>query len=157
MSASFGPPYTPQEIEVFNHLFSLWGDGNVFPAVQASQLKTSGIPQQSLKYIWSYCSKPPYTYLTKEQFYLALRMIAMCQQRIDITQPMSFQQYTSLSFFKFLFNTPTLCIDPVPPTFQGIVCFFPLLFIPSAIGSSSAHFTLSVSDTAGSAASPTNC
>ena len=124
MSSQFGPPFTSQEIEVFNHLFTLWGDGNVFPASQASQLKSSGIPQQYLKYIWGFCSKPPSTYLTKDQFYLALRMIAMCQQRMDITQPMSFQMYTSLRFFWFMFNTPNLCVDPIPPTFQGIVCFF---------------------------------
>ena len=99
MATQLGPPtYTPQELEAFNYYFNLWGNGQVFPAQQAAQLKASNLPQPALKYIWGACAKTNPIFLTKDEFFLALRMIAMYQNGLDLNNPMSYQMYTRMHF-----------------------------------------------------------
>ena len=132
LQPSFGVPYTFQELEAFNYFFQIWGDGNVFPASQAAQFKNSGIPQLALKSIWSQCARTNPMMLTKAEFCQALRMISMVQNNFDINSPISYQMYMSLSILYILFIAIHYCalydflsltLDPVPPRFQGFVCF----------------------------------
>lgn len=96
MMQPFGVPYTQQELVAFEHYFNLWREGEFFPASQAGQLKTSGIPQESLKFIWGSCALSNPIHLTHSEFQRALRMIAMVQQKMDITNPLSYAMYQSL-------------------------------------------------------------
>lgn len=101
MFGAYQIQYSPQELSAFDYYFSLWGNGTSFPASQAGQWKSSGIPQQALKYIWGECAKTNGMSMTRDEFNKALRMIAMVQQGFDIYNPMNIQFYQSL---KFLFN-----------------------------------------------------
>lgn len=59
--------------------------------------RRSGLPNDKLKQIWLIAARTSNEYLTKEEFYVALRLIAYHQNDIPVSE-MSIQQNIEVGF-----------------------------------------------------------
>ncbi|KAA6374328.1 MAG: hypothetical protein EZS28_030146 [Streblomastix strix] len=117
------PPYKQEEIHLYEQLLSSWGQNGTFPAQSAQYLQSTGLPKEILKEIWSRSAHGK-TYLTKDEFFLAMRLIVIVQQGkllneqslINfVPQPPVFNQPTQAQH-----NTPTKTQDPTKITQQEL-------------------------------------
>jgi hypothetical protein len=59
------------------------GEATIKGGEAVSFFKKSGLPMDKMKNIWSISAKSSIEYLTREEFYVALRLIAYHQNNID--------------------------------------------------------------------------
>ncbi|KAA6388376.1 MAG: hypothetical protein EZS28_016099 [Streblomastix strix] len=79
-----------EESQLFESLFASWSKDGVFPAANAGYLQSSGLQKQILRQIWEKCAhgKP---FLTKDEFFVALRLVALGQQGKEIDEKQQHQ------------------------------------------------------------------
>ena len=69
-------------------------------------LKKSGLEPQMLKQIWGVAAKTNLSFLERDEFYIALRLIAYCQNGIPPTEEsIHMNTPTKLPFFQTSFGT----------------------------------------------------
>lgn len=92
MGSSVGPlrvKLKGREYSYYSHMHSKANpsnDGKVQAGDLVSFLKTSGLDKSKLKNIWEISAKSSGDYLTKEEFYVALKLVALEQKGIPGTE-----------------------------------------------------------------------
>ena len=74
---------SPQEKSAYGELWKEAdesGEGKIFGGAAVAFLKKSGQPKDTLKNIWAICDVQRNGYLERNEFNLALRLIAMAQR-----------------------------------------------------------------------------